>query len=128
MKKMFILLAIAMFLSTAAFAFDLPRSRSVVPNTDSYNYLGKNMVTQTMQSNGTISMKGYQKGNIQFITMTFDREARPYCWWYADVNSGASKGRCDINNDEIYEYDFDSTSGRSGRVLYFKPFWPTAYD
>lgn len=128
MKKLFfVLLAIAIALPAFAAAptHMIPKNRSVVPDGSGMKFLGQRMVSQKMKPNGSISMKGWQKGNeYQLITMSFSGETRPYCYWYSDMN-GSSVGRCDVDNDGSYEYDFDGR-GRTGHKLYFKPQWPTA--
>lgn len=126
MKKLFMVL-LAIMIAIPAFAAPtsyLPESRYEIPDGSGWQYLGHRMVTQKMKANGTITMRGFQKDNVQLITMTFKDEIRPYCYWYSDMN-GSSIGRCDIDNDKKYEYDFGG-KGRTGHTFYFKPAWPTA--
>jgi len=128
MKKL-IMILLAIVIALPAFAAPtsyMPNSRYTVPDGSGMEYLGNRKVTQKMQSGGTITMRGYQKGDVQLVTMTFKNEDRPYCWWYSDMK-GSSVGRCDINNDGKYEYDFGG-EGRTGHKLYFKKYWPTAYE
>ena len=125
MKKILLPLAIAMFLTTSAYAFNMPK-RNTVPSTQGYDFLGEMMVTQVMQAGGNISMKGYGKNGVQLVTMTFKNESRPYCWWYVRESDAYSQGRCDVDNNSSYEYEFDST-GRTATTHKYRPQWPTAY-
>jgi len=132
MKKVLVTLLVIAFCISAIMSFAapvgyVPNDRYTLPSTFGWDYLGQKMVTQKMKSGGNITMKGYQKDNVQLITMTFKGESRPYCFWFADAKSGSSVGRCDVDNDMKYEYDFGG-EGRTGHKLYFKPNWPTAYE
>jgi len=65
----------------------------------------------------------YEYDNIQFISATFIGNDRPFCYWFADkLQKGYSQGRCDVDNDGYYEYNFHS-DGPINVKLDFNKYW-----
>ena len=132
MKRFMVVLIMVLMFVTTASAGRLDRFMSTdtrtVPDTNNMvGYLGEVMVTQQLQGGGTITMRGYQaQTGIQYVSLTFKGENRPYCWWFAEESGGHySQGRCDVDNNGTYEYKFGE-DGRTGTTHHYRPQWKTA--
>ena len=132
MKQFLIVLTVLLFAATTLHAGQfgklIPTHKQAIPDCDNWDSLGTMKTNQTLSATGTITMRGWQaRKGIQYVSMTFKGENRPYCWWFARENDAYSEGRCDIDNNGTYEYEFDS-AGRKGLNQRFKTHWPTAYE
>ena len=124
-----LLAIVLLFIGSTVMAgeFNLPQDRTKIPSSSGMTFKGEYMRTQLMQPGGTISQRGWQKGDVQLIMNTFQYENLPYSWYFVNIRTGHFSGRIDIDNDGYYEEDFNQSDGMA-RKWHFKPAWPTAYE
>jgi hypothetical protein len=123
MKKLLTIIVI-IFASTLVMAkgklgWDkLPSEHEINPCNGLY-YIGKQMTNRTRTGYGDIKMQGYidDRRTYQCITLTYPFELRPFCYWYVSIKNDEtrnySEGRCDLDNDEVYEFYFNSEGKKS---------------
>lgn len=93
----------------------LPEDRKYIPSIEGFDlYID---IDQNIYKNSEeipTRVQEWQMGKIYKVYyLYFGKKSRPFCWIMVDrhfENYGYSEGRCDTDNDEIYETDIKEVS------------------